>query len=116
MVISERQINQDIVVETLVGRFDQNAQHDFQWRMDLAINAGYRHVILNVTEVSFIDSSALGWLVLSQRRFKRIRGNLSIIARQGFVREILELTEIAEWIPIYAEEEEALAAIMATSG
>ena len=72
MVISEHEVSQDILVERLVGRFDQSARQEFKWRIDLAINAGYRFVILNVTEVSFIDSAALGWLVLAQRRLKSI--------------------------------------------
>ena len=55
MVISEHEVNQEVLIERLVGRFDQSARQEFKWRIDLAINAGYRHVILNVTEVSFID-------------------------------------------------------------
>jgi anti-anti-sigma factor len=69
---------------------------------------GYRFVILNMVAVSFIDSAALGWLVLAQRRFQRIGGRLGIIAPIGFVRDVLELTEIAEWIPIFTSEDEAL--------
>lgn len=115
MVISEHEVNKEVLVERLVGRFDQNARQEFKWRIDLAINAGYRNVILNVKEVSFIDSAALGWLVLSQRRFQRIRGMLSLVAPQGFVRDILDLTEISEWIPVFSNENEALAFICSPS-
>ena len=111
MVISEHEVSQDILVERLVGRFDQSARQEFKWRIDLAINAGYRFVILNVTDVSFIDSAALGWLVLAQRRFTRIRGQLSLVAPHGFVRDILDLTEISEWIPVHASEGDALATL-----
>ena len=92
MVISEHEVSQEVLVERLVGRFDQSARQEFKWRIDLAINAGYRHVILNVTEVSFIDSAAL-------------------VAPQGFVRDILDLTEISEWIPVYSSEEDAIATL-----
>lgn len=34
-------------------------------------------------------------------------GKLGIIAPMGFVRDILELTEIHEWIPIFESEDEA---------
>ena len=111
MVISERSINEVVIVKKFVGRFDQNARQDFKGRIDVSMNNGYRYVILNMTEVSFIDSEALGWLVLSQRRFQRIQGKLSIVAHQGFVRDILQLTEISEWIPIYPSEEEAITAV-----
>jgi anti-anti-sigma factor len=111
MVVSERSLNEDTVVETFVGRFDQHARQDFKWRIDHAIQQGYRYVILNMVAVSFIDSAALGWLVLAQRRFQRIGGRLGIVAPVGFVRDILELTEISEWIPIFTSEEEALQSV-----
>jgi len=107
MVVSERSLSEHTLVETFVGRFDQHARQDFKWRIDHAITQGYRFVLLNMVAVSFIDSAALGWLVLSQRRFQRIGGKLGIIAPRGFVRDILELTEINEWIAIFQSEDEA---------
>ncbi len=109
MVISEQQVNSEVIIEKMVGRFDQNARQEYKWRMDLAINAGYRHIILDVTDVTFIDSVALGWLVLTQRKFNRVRGRMSLIVRDGFVRDILNLTEIGEWIPVFRSQEDALA-------
>jgi len=108
MTISEQQVTTETMIEKLTGRFDQTARQEYKWRVDLAINAGYRFIIIDMTEVTFIDSAALGWLVLSQRRFRRIRGQLSIVVRDGFVRDILELTEISEWIPVFPTQEAAI--------
>lgn len=115
MVISEQQVNSEVIIEKMVGRFDQNARQEYKWRMDLAINAGYRYIILDVTDVTFIDSAALGWLVLTQRKFSRVRGRMSLIVRDGFVRDILNLTEIGEWIPVFRSQQEAVAAQKNTS-
>lgn len=108
MVVSERSLNREVLVDTFAGRFDQHARQDFKWRIDYAITQGYRYVVLNMVAVSFIDSAALGWLVLAQRRFQRIGGKMCIIAPAGFVRDILELTEISEWIPIFKSEDDAV--------
>lgn len=107
MAVSERILSKYTLVETFTGRFDQHARQDFKSRIDYAIAQGYRFVVLNMIAVTFIDSAALGWLVLAQRRFERIGGKLGIIAPMGFVRDILELTEINEWIPIFQNEDEA---------
>ena len=109
MVISEQQVNGEVIIEKMVGRFDQNACQEYKWRMDLAINAGYRHIILDVTDVTFIDSTALGGMVVMQRKFGRVRGKMSLIARDGFVRDILNLTEIGDWLPVFRSQEEAVA-------
>ncbi|MCA9475892.1 MAG: STAS domain-containing protein [Nitrospira sp.] len=111
MVVSERSISHETLIETFAGRFDQHARQDFKWRIDHAISQGYRFVVLNMVAVSFVDSAALGWLVLAQRRFYRIGGKMCIIAPAGFVRDILELTEIGEWIPIFGSEAEAVQAL-----
>ncbi|MDR4493760.1 MAG: STAS domain-containing protein [Nitrospirales bacterium] len=115
MVVSERSISHEILVDTFAGRFDQHARQDFKWRIDYAITQGYRYVVLNMVAVSFIDSAALGWLVLAQRRFQRIGGKMCIIAPAGFVRDILELTEIGEWIPIFASEDDAVRSLEMSS-
>ena len=81
MVVSERSLSEHTVVETFVGRFDQHARQDFKWRIDHAITQGYRFVVLNMVAVSFIDSAALGWLVLAQRRFQRIHR----VVREAFM-------------------------------
>ena len=111
MVVSERSLSEQTLIETFVGKFDQHARQDFKWRMDHAIHEGYRFVVLNMVSVTFIDSAALGWLVLAQRRFHRIGGSMSIIAPLGFVHDVLELTEIHEWIPVYTSEAEAIQAL-----
>lgn len=114
MVIAEQRVAEGVVIEQFMGRFDQTARREYKWRVDMAMNAGYRHVILDLTGVSFIDSTALGWLVLSQRRLQAMGGKLSIVARPGFVRDILALTEIPEWIPVFPTREEALAVVTKT--
>ena len=111
MVITEHTVNEQLMIEKMSGRFDQNARQDFKKRIDIVVNNGYRFMVLNMTQVSFIDSAALGWLVLSQRRFQRIGGKLSIVASQGFVRDILDLTEISEWIPVFSSEDEAVSTL-----
>ena len=68
MVVSEHSLSEHTVVETFVGRFDQHARQDFKWRIDHAITQGYRFVLLNMVAVSFIDSAALGWLVLAPHK------------------------------------------------
>ena len=112
MTISEEPVTNETMIEKLEGRFDQSARQEYKWRVDLALNAGYRFIIIDMTDVSFIDSLALGWLVLSQRRFQRIKGQISIVVRDGFVRDILELTEISEWIPVFMTRDDAIGAVM----
>ena len=40
MVISEHNVNAQLIVEKLSGRFDQNARQDFKKRIDIVVNDG----------------------------------------------------------------------------
>ena len=102
MGVSERSLSERTVVETFVGRFDQHARQDFKWRIDHAITQGYRFVVLNMVAVSFIDSAALGWLVLGATTLSADwRASWVSSHRWDLCGISLELTEINEWIPIF---------------
>ena len=101
------QVRDGVVQLELAGRMDFHARSSFMTAVDQAAQSKPHSILMNFSDVTFIDSAALGGLVLAQRRFQRIGGKLGIIAPMGFVRDILELTEIHEWIPIFTCEDEA---------
>ena len=71
---------------------------------------GCRHLILNMAEVRFVDSSGLGLLALVSQNFKLSQGKVSMLKPQSYVREIMSLANIQKLIPVYDNEQDALAA------
>ena len=47
--------------------------------------------------------------MVTQREFGRVRGKMSLVVQGGFVRDILNITEIGEWLPVFRSQEEAVA-------
>jgi len=68
----------------------------------------YRKILLDLTDVDFIDSSGLGELVQSLKVSKRFGASLRLLRPQDRVRKTLNLTRILPMFPIYESEEEAL--------
>jgi stage II sporulation protein AA (anti-sigma F factor antagonist) len=67
-------------------------------------NKGYKAVILDLSGVSFIDSSGLG-------RYKKIKGQggmLYIVGARSSVSRLLEVSGITKLIPVYANEHEVI--------
>jgi anti-sigma B factor antagonist len=70
-------------------------------------------VLLNLKDVSVIDSRGVGELVASFSSLKRAGGSLKIANPSKFVREVLQITRIGTIIDVFDTEEAALQAFAA---
>lgn len=66
-----------------------------------------KRLILNLTDVNYIDSSGIGSLVEIFRRMKKTDGSLVLVAPSERVRSVLEITRLDKFFLIAASEEEA---------
>lgn len=107
MQVTEREVNGLTVVD-LEGRFDFSSRREFKDTMERLQQNGVRHVVLNLDKVTFIDSSALGLLVVAHQNFKLRQGRISLAQPQTYVRQILDLANIPKMIPVFAKLDEAL--------
>src|SRR4051812_21238123 len=64
-------------------------------------------VMMNLDRTDYIDSSAIGWLIGSQRAFKEGGGMLVVHSIQPSVRQILDLLKIGKVVPLVPDEAEA---------
>lgn len=106
MELTEQQQGTATVLE-INGRFDFSARRDFKEAMDRLQQAGCRHVILNLEKVSFVDSSALGLLVVAHQNLKLKEGRISLVNPQSYVRQILDLANVPRMIPVFSTIDEA---------
>lgn len=88
------------VILHMDGRFDFGSRKTFKDAMDQACKEGMP-VVLNLGQVSFVDSSALGLLVISHQNLKSKKIPFSLLNPQTYVRQVLDLANVAKIIPIY---------------
>lgn len=74
---------------------------------DLMVD-GHVDVVVDLTGVSFIDSSALGALVAAHRRARGLGGSLSVAGIQPPVARILELTGLDRVLAAYPTARDAV--------
>ena len=66
-------------------------------------------ILVDLTNVSFIDSSALSALVELQARLRRVKRQLAVVAPGGsVVAVVLGLTGLRDRLPIYETRQAAL--------
>jgi anti-anti-sigma factor len=109
MQVRERPVPNGVVLD-LVGDLTYANRELFKSAVEAVRQKGCRHLILNMAEVRFVDSSGLGLLALVAQNCKISHGRLSMLKPQSYVRDIMTLANIPKLIPVYDNEADALAA------
>lgn len=106
----------DISILSLAGRLDFHARHDFQAEIQKTKKSDVRLVILNMKDVSFIDSVALGLVTVAYKTLEGANIRLVIADAHNYVQKILTVTNLESIIKMYPSIEEAMSSrIPATS-
>jgi len=69
-----------------------------------------RAIVLNLSEVEFIDSSGLGAIVRGLNRLRQARGDMKLCNLTEHVRKVLEISHIAKLFDVFDSEQKAVAA------
>jgi anti-sigma B factor antagonist len=107
-VIGQRELADDTSVLTVEGDLDLASAPSLKWALADLQPAGRRHVVVDLSKVTFIDSTALGVLVGAQRAMDgSVR--LAIACAEENVLRIFELTGLDGMFEIVPTLEDALA-------
>ncbi len=105
---SVRQAGADTVVE-LAGAIDLHHTPDVHRALVEACEQRPRRLVINLTGVSYMDSSGIGTLVEVFRRVHAYKGQLVLCGLNERVRSVFEITKLDKFFHIFATESEALA-------
>lgn len=105
-------IETTLAVLPVKGRFDANQVHAIQHEFDSLLTAGARFIILDLSDVQFVDSSALAVLVRGMRSCRERNGELLLCGLRQPVSAIFELTRMDRAIRIFRDELSARTALI----
>jgi anti-anti-sigma factor len=92
----------------LIGELDLAASDGFRERVETAVAAGVRNVVLDMADARFIDSSMLKELLRANTATREAGGRLVLTDVQPPVERLLDLTRVREILIFAASREEAL--------
>ena len=110
MTMREQRVD-NVAILQLQGRFDAHVVPSVNEWFDKATNMTSARVIVDLSEVNFIDSMALATLVRGMKRCRQQNGDLSLCGLQQPVRIIFELTKLDKAFAIFADQQQARHAI-----
>lgn len=92
-----------------VGSFDTTDVEVFQAHVEEAIDAQHFKVVLNLGQMTFINSTALGSLIRAQKRLNQYGGDLAVAELSGFAQSVFKTLGIDRKIRCYDSEADAVA-------
>ena len=109
MEIKCREEGNNVLVVDVIGDLDARSAADLKLTLNEKIEKGHIWVLVNLSEVPYMDSAGLGVLVSGLKNANRQNGDLKLWGLQPDVRNIFELTRLNKVFQIFEDEESALA-------
>jgi anti-sigma B factor antagonist len=95
------------------GELDMSAAPDLKAAVGTAIDAGVTTLVVDLGEVTFIDSTAIGVLLAARQRLRELGGTLELVCTEPNVLRVLEIVGIRDHLPIHPTRDAALGAVAA---
>ena len=73
------------------------------------VQQGHRRVLIDLADVSYVDSAGLGELVQANSTAKNLGGSIKLFSPTSRLRELLVVTRLTSLLGIYDDEAQALA-------
>ncbi len=100
----------DCAVIVVTGEVDVYSVPQLRERVVELIGSGYVHLIADLRDVDFLDSTGLGALVGTLRRVRTLDGSLMLVTRSERIMGIFKLTGLDNAFDIYPTIPKAVAA------
>ena len=107
MESSERRVD-DVVIVKLKGRLTLGTQN-LQEQIANLVGGGERQILIDMSDVQYMDSTSVGDLVVSYTTATSQGGALKLLQVPERIRELLDIHHLSSVFEDFDEEDEAVA-------
>lgn len=108
--LTESGVDADTTTIVVGGELDTRAAPALREALERASDAGVTHVIVDLTDTTFIDSTAIGALLWASKQVGEAAGELQVVCTNRNVLGIFEIAGLDHFIRVSQTHEEALQA------
>ena len=112
MTFSEEKTD-GVLVLGVSGKIHTEASDELLGKLNTLIDQGERHLLLDFSDVGYINSSGLRALLIVAKKLNGLSGKMVVAKAAEWVQQVLQVSGCASVIGIYPSEEEALKAFKA---
>jgi anti-sigma B factor antagonist len=100
-------------VVSLRGEIDASAAPRLGSGLFALFEDGVRRLIVDLSEVTMMDSAAIGVIVNALRRFQPPRGRVALVISTERIRRPFQISGLSERLAVFRSREEALGCLAA---
>lgn len=112
--LSEERSPAGTVVLVVRGEADLHVAPELKSRVTSVLDRGLRAMVIDLSEVTFVDSTMLGVLLGALKRMKASSGEVRVVVAKREIRRVFQLTLLDRVFSLDPTRDEALAALEPT--
>jgi anti-sigma B factor antagonist len=113
---AERVVDDRTTIVAVDGELHVSTAPEFSGALATTIESGRVLLVLDLTGVTFVDSTGLSVLLNALRRVTRAGGRMALVCSNPTVLRLFEITRLDTTFDIHAGADAALAAVQADTG
>lgn len=109
--IADEEIDARTHLVELGGEIDLYTAPEFKERVSSVINAGKSHLVVDLSDATFIDSTTLGVLVGAEKQLRGSDGAVVLVCPERSIRKVFEITGLDRVFAMHDSRDAALAEV-----
>jgi len=105
-----REVRNNYQLFRLTGLLDAFSEATFRKVLDKCIDEGPKHLILDLSQIDFVDSSGLGALVQLVKKAQSLTGTLQIVSNPR-VTQTVKLVRLEKFLSLQPSVDDAVKAV-----
>ncbi|MDT8899868.1 STAS domain-containing protein [Anaeroselena agilis] len=97
------------LVVKVEGRMDIASSPEFEKSCATLIEQGHQRFVIDFSGLEYISSAGLRSILAIAKKLKGAGGSLSLCSLTGLVKEVFDLSGFDNFLPVFADVEQALA-------
>jgi anti-sigma B factor antagonist len=106
----------DTYLVSLAGEVDLYAAPEFKQQLLQLIDQGAERIVVDLSSVTFLDSTTLGVIVGALRRLRDRNGDLSIVCIDRNILRVFDITGLDRAFDLHGARQDALARLPSPVG
>jgi anti-sigma B factor antagonist len=109
--LSKESLDSDRHVVAVSGEIDLFTAPELKASLSESIESGHSRIVVDLTDTTFLDSTALGVLIGAVKRLRSRDGRLTIVNVDDNIAKTFEITGLDQIFPISSTREDAIKAL-----
>ncbi|MCL5104222.1 MAG: STAS domain-containing protein [Armatimonadetes bacterium] len=100
-------VDEKLPIIELEGEVDVYTAPQLKQQVIGVLESGARELVVDLTKVDYLDSTALGVLIGGLKRMREVDGNMALVCPSPRIRRVFEITGLDKIFDIYNSQEDA---------